>query len=203
VGITSFGYIINTTYLCIVRSGSVERAGAMCQLKKSEVGYLVPTPNRRGRNTKVRLFSVTTKSFFRDYFVSLYPMRLTDKIYNMDLSYRVVNLTIKWCEKFFTAPHIKRRRELLVMIYHSPTHQVFGQYCDKNHWLSINIHNCPTVRDLIKTTIHEYTHVCQDLKEYALMNKMVGYDKNPLEVEARLNEDTYYKNCWRSIKSKL
>jgi hypothetical protein len=175
----------------------------MCQLKKSEVGYLVPTPNRRGRNTKVRLFLHINKSFFERNFVSLYPMRLTDKITNMDQAYKIVNLTVEWGKKFFTDPHIRRRKELLVMVYNSPTHQVFGQYCDKNHWLSINLHNCVTVKDLIKTTIHEYTHVCQDLKEYALMNKQVGYDKNPLEVEARLNEDTYYKNCWRSIKSKL
>ena len=35
------------------------------------------------------------------------------------------------------------------------------------------------------------------------MNKQVGYDKNPLEREACYNEDTYYKNCWRSIKKDL
>jgi hypothetical protein len=130
-------------------------------------------------------------------------MRVTDKITNMDQAYKIVNLTVEWGKKFFTAPHIKRRRELLVMVYNSPTHEVYGQYCDKNHWLSINLHNCPTVKELIKTTIHEYTHVCQDLKEYALMNKKVGYDFNPFEVEARFNEKTYYKNCWRSIKLKL
>ena len=121
----------------------------------------------------------------------------------MDQSYKIVNLTIQWCEKFFTPPQIKRRRELIVMIYNSPTHMVYGQYCDKNHWLSINLHTSNTVKDLVKTTIHEYTHVCQDLKEYALMNKQVGYDNNPLEVEARYNEETYYTNCWRSIKGNL
>ena len=130
-------------------------------------------------------------------------MRLTDKIYNMDQSYRLVNLTVEWCKKFFTEPHIKRRRELLVMVYNSHTHEVFGQYCERNNWLTINLYDCPTVKDIIKTTIHEYTHYCQDLKEYSVMTKQVGYDKNPLEVEARLNEDTYYKNCWRSIKGKL
>ena len=180
------------------RTGWSEPLGA-----ESEVACLYPTHYSRERNTKVRLILHMNKFIFVGDFLYLCEMRLTDKIYNMDQSYRLVNLTIKWCEKFFTAPHIKRRRELLVMIYHSPTHQVYGQYCDKNHWLTINIYNCPTVRDLIKTTIHEYTHVCQDLKEYALMNKQVGYDNNPLEVEARYNEDTYYINCWRSIKKDL
>ena len=58
--------------LCIVRSGSVERAGASCQLKKSEVGCLYPTDYWRERNTKVRLIFVTTKIIFRDYSVSLW-----------------------------------------------------------------------------------------------------------------------------------
>ena len=80
---------------------------------------------------------------------------------------------------------------------------VYGQYCDKNHWLSINLSTSNNVKDLVKTTIHEYTHVCQDLKEYSLMNKQVGYDKNPFEKEACYNEQMYYTNCWRSIKGKL
>lgn len=130
-------------------------------------------------------------------------MRLTDKNLTMDQSYKIVNLTIQWCEKFFTAPQIKRRRELLVMIYHSETNRVYGQYCDRNNWLTINTSFCGSVKDLVKTTIHEYTHYCQDLKEYSLMNKKVGYDRNPFEVEANLNEETYYTNCWRSIKSKI
>ena len=57
--------------LCIVRSGSVERAGASCQLKKSEVGCCHPTYYSRERSTKVRPFFQTTKIIFRDYFVSL------------------------------------------------------------------------------------------------------------------------------------
>jgi hypothetical protein len=122
---------------------------------------------------------------------------------SMDQSYRLVNLTVEWCKKFFTSPHIKRRKELLVMLYSSPTHEVYGQYCERNNWLTINLANCKDVKDIVKTTIHEYTHFCQDLKEYAVMTKKVGYDFNPFEVEARLNENTYYKNCWRSIKPKL
>ena len=122
---------------------------------------------------------------------------------SMDQSYRLVNLTVEWCRKFFTAPHITRRKELLIMVYNSPTHEVYGQYCERNNWLTINLATCVNVRDLIKTTIHEYTHFCQDLKEYAVMTKQVGYDENPFEIEARENENTYYNNCWRSIKYKL
>ena len=35
------------------------------------------------------------------------------------------------------------------------------------------------------------------------MNKKVGYDKNPFEIQAQYNEIMYYTNCWRSIKNKI
>ena len=130
-------------------------------------------------------------------------MTLRDKNLSMDQSYKIVNLTIQWCEKFFAPPVIKRRKELLVMLYHSPTNECYGQYCDKNNWMTINLAKCTTIKELIQTTIHEHTHVRQDLKEYSLMNKKVGYDKNPFEIQAQYNEIMYYANCWRSIKNKI
>ena len=88
------------------------------------------------------------------------------------------------------------------MVHNSPKHLVYGEFCERNNWLTVNLGICGNVREIIKTTIHEYTHHCQDLKEYSVMTKQVGYDKNPFEVEANLNE-MYYKNCWKSIKTKL
>jgi hypothetical protein len=165
---------------------------------------LVPHHLGRERNTKIQLISDINKFIFVGGFQYLCGMiTLRDKNISMDQSYKIVNLTIQWCQKYFEEPVIKRRKELLVMVYDSPTNQVYGQYCDKNNWLTINLHFCGSVKDIIQTTIHEYTHFCQDLKEYSLMNKRVGYDKNPFEVEAQYNEIMYYKNCWRSIKNKL
>ena len=141
------------------------------------------------------------------------PVLTTNKLYmrlntlvtslSMDNSYKIINLTIDWCKVFFTPPHIKRRSELLVMVYSSESHESMGEFCNRNNWLTINLSGNSTVKDLIQTTIHEYTHHCQDLKEYPALQKKVGYDDNPYEVEARHNETTYYINCWRSIKRKI
>lgn len=133
----------------------------------------------------------------------LCKMRLTDKNLTMDQSYQIVKLTIQWCEKFFAPPVIKRRKELLVMIYSSPTDECYGQYCDKNNWMTINVSKCTSVKEIVQTTIHEHTHFRQDLKEYSLMNKKVGYARNPFEKQAQYNEMMFYMNCWRSIKGKL
>ena len=121
----------------------------------------------------------------------------------MDQSYRLVNLTVEWCKKFFTPPQIKRRKQLIVMVHNSPDYRVYGEFCQNNNWLTINLGVCHDVRDIIKTTIHEYTHHCQRLDDYAVMSKKVGYANNPYEVEAVNNEEQYYKNCWRSIKAEI
>lgn len=132
----------------------------------------------------------------------LRQMRLTDKPYDLDQSYKIVNLTVEWCKKFFTAPNIKRRKPLCLMIHNTPAREVYGEYCSGNNWLTINLHNCVSIKDIITTTIHEYVHFCQDLKDYGKMSKKMGYENNPYEVEARDNEK-YYTNCWRSIKYKV
>ena len=130
-------------------------------------------------------------------------VKLRDTNITMDQSYKIVSLTVGWCKKFFTPPHIKRHNPLCIMIHNTPSHNVYGQYCEKNNWLTINLSKCKNVKDIMMTTIHEYTHLCQDLKEYSVMTKEVGYNDNPFEIEARFNEDTYYTNCWRSIKNKI
>lgn len=88
------------------------------------------------------------------------------------------------------------------MIHNTPAREVYGEYCSGNNWLTINLHNCVSIKDIITTTIHEYVHFCQDLKDYGKMSKKMGYENNPYEVEARDNEK-YYTNCWRSIKYKI
>lgn len=76
----------------------------------------------------------------------------------------------------------------------------YGYYCDHNNWLIINLDVTPNIRSIVRSTIHEYTHTLQNLKEYSLMNKQVGYDNNPFEVEANECELKHYKECWSEIK---
>lgn len=64
-------------------------------------------------------------------------------------------------------------------------------------------HNiCGSVGMTIKTIIHEYTHYLQDMDEYQVLYKKVGYNKHPHESEARKNEKLY-SPCWKEIKHKL
>ena len=78
----------------------------------------------------------------------------------------------------------------------------FGTF-DINKNKIIVYHNvCETVGMMIKTIIHEYTHYLQDMNEYQILYKKVGYNKHPHELEARRNEKLY-SQCWKQIKNKI
>lgn len=119
----------------------------------------------------------------------------------MDVQYKIVLKTVDWAKNFFTPPHTKKKNTFVITVGYTEK-MVYGEYEARNNWLYINLAVCKTIKDIVTTTIHEYTHFCQDLKHYGKYTKQVGYDDNPLEVEARENE-LYYMNCWRSIKTKF
>ena len=78
----------------------------------------------------------------------------------------------------------------------------YGVYYPEHNKIVIHVDECETVKMIIKTTIHEYTHFLQDLRSYKRMLKEVGYIDNPYEVEAREMEGLY-STCWKQIKNNI
>jgi hypothetical protein len=132
-------------------------------------------------------------------------MRINTPIHKltMDQAYLIVNETVEWCKDYFEPPVINRRKQLCVMIHSTEEKMVYGEYCDKNNWLTINLFHCHNVKDIVSTTIHEYVHYTQDLKWYALYSRKMGYDNNPFEVEARQEEKRNYMKCWKEIRKEI
>jgi hypothetical protein len=126
-------------------------------------------------------------------------MRINTPIHKltMDDSYKVVNAVVAWCKENLPIK-VKRKRDLSVMV-HKSKQEVYGQYCVKNHWLTVNLEAVENVEMLIRTTIHEFIHSGQNLKNYYKYNQKYGYFKNPLEKEANKYEE-YYRVCWKQIK---
>ena len=117
------------------------------------------------------------------------------------LKRQLVMRTILYCEN---ALGIKKGLKVSIRKQNTGVSvSAYGRYFAANNLLCIYYNNCENVKDIIMTTIHEYTHHCQRLDDYAVMSKKVGYANNPYEVEAVNNEEQYYKNCWRSIKAEL
>ena len=134
-------------------------------------------------------------------------MKLTTKITNLTKKQQrtVVKETVLWCQGFFGVNN--RRKEAFTFKVtpqpkrHFKKHgKIHGQFDEIENVLVVYPENNPDVRELIKTTIHEYTHYLQPIRsKYHDYNEWFSYDDNPLEVQARLNEKLY-RNCWKSIK---
>lgn len=113
----------------------------------------------------------------------------------------VVCETIRWCE---TNVGKKRKRTPLkfrVLTQKGGDH-CYGMYDPTINTIVIHRNMCETVRSVVRTVIHEYTHFLQDLRGYSRVLSEVGYRNHPQEIEARGNEKLF-SNCWTDIKNQL
>lgn len=113
---------------------------------------------------------------------------------------------INWCEKNIGTNwrHPRPKLSLLGGIADDMSKHTYGEYCVDGNLININLECNVYVRCLIKTIIHEYTHYLQPVKtKYWKLAKKHGYYHNPLEVEARFNENTKYKDCFNDLKKIL
>lgn len=117
----------------------------------------------------------------------------------------VVKETVKWCKsnmgiynrrksgnfKYRVRPMLKR--EL------NDAGPCMGRFYSATNTLVIFPEHNDSVRELIETTIHEYTHYLQPLTKYNKLSVQYGYNKHPQEVEARRNERKLFTKCFKSV----
>lgn len=118
----------------------------------------------------------------------------------------LANAIIDWCEKNIGTNwrYPRPRLSLLGGIADDMSRDTYGEYDVENNLININLERNVYVRCLIKTIIHEYTHYLQPVRtKYWKLAKKHGYYDNPLEVEARFNENTKYKDCFKDLKKIL
>jgi hypothetical protein len=80
---------------------------------------------------------------------------------------------------------------------------VYGNYCFYRNTITIYLPNNRTIDDIVSTVIHEYTHYLQVRNTYREYEKTTYYSQNPLERQAKRNEDKYTKLCIKEIKKYL
>lgn len=113
---------------------------------------------------------------------------------------------IDWCEKNIGVNKKRHRPRLTLLggIIDDMDSKIYGEYYVDDNLISINLERNIYVRCLIKTIIHEYTHYLQPIKtKYWKLAKKHGYYDNPLEVEARFNENNKYRDCFKALKKIL
>lgn len=137
-------------------------------------------------------------------------MKLRTKTYDLSPREhkRIVRMTINWCKEVLGENH-RRKNEFVVFVGPQPKRllkkygKYFGCYCCFENKLEVYPENNKNIKELIMTTIHEYTHYTQPIRsKYYTYEEQYGYHRNPFEVVARKNEGLY-KQCWKQIKNKI
>lgn len=111
----------------------------------------------------------------------------------------IAQKTLEWCK----ANMGSRRAKLTLKVRKAgttarQTQEVghFKYWCNEMviHW-----DLCESVRSIVTTVIHEYTHYLQPMeKHYVELYHIHGYQKHPFEIEARSNEKLWTK-CYNEV----
>jgi|LauGreDrversion4_2_1035121.scaffolds.fasta_scaffold08509_2 Zn-dependent peptidase ImmA (M78 family) len=125
---------------------------------------------------------------------------------DLELKKSYTKYAIKWCEENLGFNTRKRRKLLVVMSERKRTQGKFvyyGNYCLYKNQITIYVNNCETLKNLVSTIIHEYTHYLQPMGKYKEYEKYYYYSTHPFERQARRNETKYTSTCLSFIRGKL
>lgn len=117
-------------------------------------------------------------------------------------SRKYVNKILDWCVKTYGKsrhnrefPEIQYRRG----IYMNEDPKTMAFYDDHDGVIFINKDDHHSLRTLVNSVIHEYTHYKQNMKHYDILSQYLPYKKNPLEIEANMIARRDTKKCLREI----
>ena len=115
----------------------------------------------------------------------------------------IVCEAIKWCEtNIGTKVSRKRTFKYRVLTLPEGYTPAYGMYDYDKNTLFVFRNYATDVKMVVRSVLHEYTHFMQNLRNYHVVLKKVGYDKHPLEQQAR-GMEYFYSECWKAIKNKL
>lgn len=76
-----------------------------------------------------------------------------------------------------------------------------GYYDEQEELIYVNKNMVKTMKELVKTIIHEYAHYkYHPMKDYYVLAKYLNHDDNPMEKEAEQIEKRDYKECLSYIE---
>lgn len=115
---------------------------------------------------------------------------------------KVVCETIKWCEANLGVKTKSRTLKFCVRTLRDEYTPAYGMYAPNENKIYVFRNHAHTIKMVVKSVLHEYTHFLQNLRYYGKVLMEVGYQKHPQEIQARVMEQLY-SNCWRDIKVNL
>ena len=116
---------------------------------------------------------------------------------------KVIQESVYFTNNILYTKGIKHFPKFQISYYH---HKRFQGYYN-NNVITIFKKKNKTISDAIEITLHEVAHFIQNhtderYKEYETYSAAVGYDKNPLEVEAREFASQHLNDCLIYLEKK-
>lgn len=115
-----------------------------------------------------------------------YPIRELDRVYLN----KVLNICVDWSIENLHPPFggmvPEYRFEVPELGETSSSHYEYDNLC-----IVFHRENLSTVRELLKSFLHEWYHSTKEKEEYWKLDSIHGYDKNPHEIAARRYEKFY------------
>ena len=112
-------------------------------------------------------------------------------------------MSTAWCQENMGVNNRRKNPFKLSIIKQVSGAPCYGMFDEVENKIYIFHNNCPNIKMLIQTVLHEYTHYLQPIRgSYMKLMDGYGYQDHPMEVEAREMEG-YYLNVWNKIKFEL
>lgn len=127
-----------------------------------------------------------------------------NKIIDTKTKIKISTEALKWCKDYLGINERKRTKLRLECSVRPRTIKrsiVYGNYCFWRNKITIYLPHCESVRDIVSTMIHEYTHYLQSRPKYQYYQSNYYYSTNPYEREAKRNEDKFTDICLNDIKT--
>ena len=115
----------------------------------------------------------------------------------------IVKHATKWCVANFGVNN-RRHKPFKVSIRKQASGSPrYGEFNHIDNTMVLFHNNCTTVKLLVQTLLHEYTHYMQPIRgSYFKLLDEYGYVKHPMEIEARESEKLY-SECWKYVKNNI
>ena len=113
-----------------------------------------------------------------------------------------VQKVYEWCKKKYGRSKYNGRYPDIVFKksdYYSGEDWGYYDEIDKVIFVSKDKHE--TLRDLVHTIIHEYTHYLQSMYHYKILSLYLEHHENPLEIQAESIADRDVDECLNYLKS--
>jgi hypothetical protein len=123
---------------------------------------------------------------------NLTPEKVHNLVYN----------TILWCQSNLGVNN--RRSKKFTAQIQALSLDAMGDFNYKTNTITVYHWNNRNVKEIICTTIHEYTHYLQPIRtKYNKLAKVYKYySKHPMERQA-VRMERHYKTCWNEIRKNI